>query len=285
MGTNVFSRDWDALIILDACRVDALRQVAPEYDFLEEVSSMWSVGSATAEWTAKTFHPRHAGAIRQTAYVSANWYTKSVLIDRVFPPIDDVLPFDFSRWNVLDASELVALEGVWEWDGGYDSRLHTVPAGYVTDRAIVRGRRERHDRLMVHYTQPHIPYVGRAAGTDRQLCRHELDPWPAFRQGELAREELRDLYVDNLRYVLDQVTVLLDNIDADRVVLTADHGEAFGEWGAFSHPLGFPHPAVKRVPWVETSAQDTGTHTPEFQASDDAIKVEQEQFLADLGYL
>jgi len=54
-GTNVFDRDWDALIILDACRVDALREVEDEYDFLTVDDSITSVGSTSFEWMNHTF--------------------------------------------------------------------------------------------------------------------------------------------------------------------------------------------------------------------------------------
>lgn len=37
-------------------------------------------------------------------------------------------------------------------------------------------------------------------------------------------------------------------VDDVRVVITADHGEAFGGWGAYGHPMGMMHPAVRRVP-------------------------------------
>jgi len=55
IGTNVFTREWDVLILLNTCRVDALREVAPEYDFNEEVNSIRSVGGRSPEWVAKTF--------------------------------------------------------------------------------------------------------------------------------------------------------------------------------------------------------------------------------------
>lgn len=44
IGTNVFDREWDALIVLDTARVDALRIVADEYNFIKNVESIWSVG-------------------------------------------------------------------------------------------------------------------------------------------------------------------------------------------------------------------------------------------------
>jgi hypothetical protein len=40
VATNVFEKDWDVLVVLDACRVDALRAVQDEYDFIDDVSAM-----------------------------------------------------------------------------------------------------------------------------------------------------------------------------------------------------------------------------------------------------
>lgn len=67
IGRNVYERDWDLLVVLDTCRVDALREVSPEYDFIGEVDAVWSVGSATAEWTANTFTQSHLDKISKTA--------------------------------------------------------------------------------------------------------------------------------------------------------------------------------------------------------------------------
>lgn len=92
-----------------------------------------------------------------------------------------------------------------------------------------------------------------------------------------------EAYLATLRYVLDDVALLLENVDAERVVITADHGEAFGEWGFYGHTVGCPHPVVRRVPWVETTATDEETHesavTPEVDAAFD-----RDQHLRDLGY-
>ncbi|PSP48877.1 hypothetical protein BRC67_12005, partial [Halobacteriales archaeon QH_3_68_24] len=50
----------------------------------------------------------------------------------------------------------------------------------------------------------------------------------------------REAYLDNLRIVLDEVAVLLENIDADTVAITTDHGEAFGERNFYRHPVACP---------------------------------------------
>jgi len=282
LGTNVFSREWDVLIILDACRVDALRELSKEYEFLTSIESLWSVGSATLEWTAKTFTHKYRKEIERTAYISPNPFTETALVDHEYPPFDDTIPFDRTKWDVVDGSTFETLDIIWQ--DGYDERVHTVPADYVTDRAIRQGRSGDHQRLMIHYNQPHVPYIGRATDRDREPTELERDPWPAFLNGTVSRSDLWDLYLDNLRYVLDEVGDLLNNIDAERAVITADHGEAFGEWGAYAHPLGFPHPDVKRVSWAVTQAVDRHTRSPELD-TDESVKVSKETHLRDLGYL
>jgi len=92
-------------------------------------------------------------------------------------------------------------------------------------------------------------------------------------------------YHDNLRFVLDQVAVLLNNFDAENVVITADHGEAFGEMGFYRHPVACPLPIVRKVPWVETSATDTETvdpSAPDPEAADTTSSVDER--LEQLGY-
>jgi hypothetical protein len=55
-GIDIFEEDWDNLIILDACRYDALRAVLPEYDLDGALESRISRGSATPEFLRGCFH-------------------------------------------------------------------------------------------------------------------------------------------------------------------------------------------------------------------------------------
>ena len=82
IGTNVYSLDWDVLILLDTCRVDALEVVAPEYKFLSKIGSIQSVGGASPEWIAKTFVDKYEADIQNTAYLSANVFTQRLLEER-----------------------------------------------------------------------------------------------------------------------------------------------------------------------------------------------------------
>jgi len=72
LTTPVFERDWDLLIVLDACRVDILRDIAPEYDFLNTIGSVRSGASASRAWTNLTFSKEYYEECRSTAYVTAN---------------------------------------------------------------------------------------------------------------------------------------------------------------------------------------------------------------------
>jgi glucan phosphoethanolaminetransferase (alkaline phosphatase superfamily) len=167
---------------------------------------------------------------------------------------------------------------------GSEGLFGVTTAEDVTDYAIDVGRRSNANRLLVHYMQPHAPYIAPYVGRDEngQIDERDRRPFEALRAGA-DREQVWNAYVDNLRYVLSNVERLLENLDADRVVITADHGEMFGEFGLYEHIGGIPHPALKTVPWVETSASDTRSHEPEIETRTDEISVEEQ--LANLGYL
>lgn len=239
-GTNVYERPWDVLVVLDGCRVDLLRSVAPEYEFLKSVDTLRSVGSSSSEWLENTFVGSPESA--QTVMVTGNTWT-----DRY-----------------LDADSFAALDEVWKY--AWDEELGTIPADAVTDRAISMARSHGPERLVVHYMQPHHPFVPDPVAGDDGMVRSgghssPSNPWIALRQRELSRERVWNAYEANLRYVLESVELLLENIDG-RVVLTADHGNLFGEWGLYGHPMHTPVPALLDVPWVETTAADQQTHQP-----------------------
>ena len=89
---------------------------------------------------------------------------------------------------------------------------------------------------MLHYIQPHAPYISDAIKYGDELSEIESRPMWALRSGQIGRATGWEMYLDNLRTVLDSVGKLLENLDAEDVILTADHGESFGEYGGkFGH--------------------------------------------------
>jgi hypothetical protein len=279
LGTNVYEREWDALLVLDACRVDALRAVADEFDFIEHVDSIWSVGSHSHEWMCQTFTTDRLPEINRTTYVVGNGFAQRTFYDQELP-FRSVNPLVRSAFDVADAADFHLLDGVWTH--GHDDRLGNVPPRYITDRAIKLARQEDPERLIIHYNQPHIPHMAAAIDSDRPLTEAESEPFSLLKEGDLDRKAAMASYLDNLRLVLGEVELLLENLDADTVAISADHGEAFGEWGQYSHPRGSINPVIKKVPWAETTATDTGLHTPTSEKRD--VEMDLGAHLADLGY-
>ncbi|MDR5657387.1 hypothetical protein RH831_09365 [Halodesulfurarchaeum sp. HSR-GB] len=280
LGTQVFEEDWDLLIVLDACRVDVLESVADEYDFLENIERRVSIGSHSREWLAKTFTRDWANEINSTAMITGNPHVEAVFHDRNYPPKETV-PFAFPRWNVVHGEEFETIENLSQYDHGEG---YGVPPRPITDRTITTSREGSAERIIAHYMQPHIPYIAKALEADREPTSNEARGWKNLKTSDISRADHWSLYRDNLRLVLDDIGLLLKNIDAERVLLTADHGNAFGEWGAYGHPEGFPHPSVKYVPWIELDATDTGMYDPAYTFSESG-KSSVEQNLQDLGYL
>lgn len=263
-GVPIYDRDWDLLVVVDACRLDLMRRVAPDYEFASDVESVRSLDSTTAFWMRKNFDDAYARERADTAYVCGN-------------PFSD---------DLLDSADFGHLSEVWKrsWDDP-----GTVPPRAVTDEAIRVARESDHDRLIVHYMQPHCPFIPRPDLMDpKELDRfgnqRGRDVWERLRDSELELAELWDGYESNLRLALDDVSLLLENVDAERAVVTSDHGNAVGEWYTYGHPPNQPHDCLRMVPWIETTAADEGTlDPPEREWAD--VGLDREEQLGALGYV
>lgn len=154
----------------------------------------------------------------------------------------------------------------------------------MTDRGIAVGREYEFDRLILQYHQPHTLVLKGLRGGQR-IKYHEYDWWNHYYEtGDI--ESIWEAYMSDLRYVLDVIEILLNNLDAERVVITADHGEAFGEYGILGHKLGSLHPQIRKVPWVVSSAEDKETHESTVKEPDNE-KMSREELdsqLEALGY-
>ncbi|WP_435178040.1 sulfatase-like hydrolase/transferase [Halorussus sp. AFM4] len=269
-GTPIYEREWDVLVLLDTCRVDALKSVRDEYGFLPDtIPSFTSLGSTSWEWMHDNFTEEYRDEISRTAYVTANPHTRRFGDEFSIPP---------------NAFEL--LDEVWKYE--WDDEFSGNPPRPVTDRAIDVMRERDPDWLIVHYMQPHAPYPALdeyAPESARLLKGDDGAVWDLLQSGDLTVTDAWQAYLDNLRWVLDDVELLRSNVDADTFVVSSDHGEAFGEWGLYGHYRHVPLSVLKTVPWVELSATDSGEYEPyvepqEVHVTDDEV----EQRLSALGY-
>lgn len=256
-GTNIYEKDWDLLIVLDGCRVDAMNEVANEYSFLNKPDTHRSTASTSGEWMRTTFTPEYNEEIENTIYVTANQHSDKV----------ENLPF-------------LHFEDVYNY--GWDSKREAYPADIVTDISIEKGREyaDSYDRMIVHYMQPHFPSIPSPIGHGNKYD----NVWKGLMIGQGDTDEIWEAYIDNLRYVLRYVKILLNNVDAENVVITADHGNAKGELWTFGHTLGNPVDCVKTVPWYTTSASDTKGRIPSISKDVDNTEESVDERLKALGY-
>jgi len=231
--------DWDTLIVLDACRADYFEAVA-DLNRFDEYDSRISLGSHSSEWTRRNFKGKQFG---DTVYVSANPHTSLVAGD--------------SFHHIYE---------LWETD--VDEKVGVVRPETVRDTAIEARQRFPDKRLIVHFMQPHGPYLG-----------SDIDEWT-------NDAEYWEAYEDNLEYVLEFVEDLLAE-NPEKTVITADHGQT--NFQGFKDRLGLSgHPPRTRfrelveVPWAVVDGDRIDIQSGDISEA----KGEQvEDRLKDLGYL
>lgn len=265
-GEPIYERDWDLLVIVDACRLDLMGEAIERnhYPFVKGVRSSKSTGSNTHQWMNANFTDEFAGAMAETVYVCGN-------------PFSDV---------VLDEDAFDRLIEVWKY--GWDESAGTLPPRPITDEAIRRGREADGERMLVHYMQPHCPFLTLSdLTTGKSLESWPITPdgdvWTMLSHGEISRAEVWKHYRRNLETVLEDVELLLRNVDAETAVVASDHGNGLGKYGIYGHPKGMPFGFLRDVPWIEAEASDAGDYDPGDRAvTDDDSPVEER--LRALGY-
>jgi len=243
VGTTLFAHDWDLAIVLDSCRFDLAEKSFPEYD-LPPPSRIWSLGYNSETWIRRTLANAAEEQLAKTGMITGNLFSASV-----------------------GSTEKLALcDEVWRY--AWDDAIGTVLPRPITDRTIRHSRKGPADKLLVHYMQPHLPAISEKYEWDTHFTRDdsqlEDNVWEKVNRGLCDPDEVTEAYRDNVDPVLSDVNILLSNVDAENVVITADHGNALGEHGHWGHHTPHTvHDGVRFVPWAETTAEDTGGRTPD----------------------
>lgn len=306
IGTNVFDREWDLLIVLDSARVDAFRELSSTTILPDKIEQIRSVGSASPEWTLQTFTREQQAKIAETALISRNSWPETILDEERHEHQSDFESQSMRgipKWSTVSSDTFAHYERV-QSVANQNDRIHPESSHIphvLTDRAISVAREHDFDRLIVWYMLPHYKFIADAIDwTPREMSLGELmegpeptrglrpeeESYAPARRGEISSKTVRELYLQNLRFVLEYVSVLLQNVDMERVVISADHGEAHGEKGVWSHPFGWPFAPVKTVPWAEMTATDEKTYEPRYNELEREMNDnEQREILRDLGYL
>ncbi len=260
----IYDHDWDVLIILDGCRVDVLESLQHNHKFLpENINSIYSVASRSDMWMKRNFCSKFQSEMSETAYITGNPYS------------DD--------W--VNGSDFACLEEVWRHE--WDSEKGTVLPDKITDVSIQSLKHGDFSRAIIHYMQPHFPSIPEpiANGINIETFGSEWNSvWDLLENEEITEKAARSSYKSNLEFVLQSVHKLLDNIDEDNIIISADHANAFGEWNLYGHPINKPAPIIRRVPWVSVDATDDGSYTPEIDSRSE-LDDDVETKLESLGYV
>ncbi|EFW91171.1 hypothetical protein ZOD2009_15126 [Haladaptatus paucihalophilus DX253] len=263
-AVEFFDEDWDNLIILDACRYDTFKKCNT---LPGELQSRQTKSSSTPDFLATYFD---GADLRDTVYVTANpqLYRKR---DRIDVQLHDVI-------------------NIWQ-DEGWDDEFRTVRPETVVDVAKDAAEQYPDKRLVVHFIQPHYPFIGPTG--KEHLDLDSLDFWNRVMAGEVdvPVSVLYKAYEENVEMVLPHVEELLSTLQGKSVV-TADHGEAFGErarpipMAEYGHPNGIYIPQLTTVPWLvhQNGARRSITEGDEGEHMEEDVSVDVEQRLQDLGY-
>lgn len=268
-GVNIYERDWDILLILDGCRYDAFSKLISEENFdgfrHTDVEKIRSVGSNSEEWLEKTFTSSYQKEINKTTYIVGNPFSE----------------------QYLDSNEFQELKEIWKYS--WDNDIGTIRAEGLTDSAITHWRDSSPAKMIVHYMQPHFPCVPDPkfnSGIELDRIGESWESvWDLLRKKKVEKNEVYDSYLKNLKYILSNISILLCSINAEKVVITADHGNTFGRWGLYGHPRA-PISDIRNVPWYEVSANATSDYEPTNVLEEKDIEQKSiENKLRDLGYL
>lgn len=273
-GTDVMDEDWDNLIILDACRYDDFHSVN---SLSGELERRISKGTDSKEFIYKNFCEKE---LHDTVYITANPHV------------------DYIGENVFHA---IVDRPINQWD---PDKMCVRPYA-VTDTAIEAHEQYPNKRLIIHYMQPHDPPLGSVANE----LENEIDiiaPVPkrisheqpggtrfmhAIAWGDISLEKGREAYRETLDIALEEVERLLEHLDG-KSVITADHGEMFGEtpypvlgklYAHYFHPRTVE---LCKVPWFHV--ENEGDRRPISSDPPDSVgRIHSDELrkqLRDLGY-
>lgn len=219
------------IVVLDACRYDVFEQV----NWLPgELKKAISAGSTTTEWALKTFPDFYPGV----AYISSVPYIATKVVTE-------------AQKTFFGLEHFSSVTDVWDW--GYDEENGTVLPEIMV-HATLQAKKDYPDKVIIaHFLQPHCPYIGQPPLTLKLWEAMTGKKYPGFPHLDTIFEThgdlLKEAYRGNLIRVLTAVKELVSFFD--HAIITADHGEGFGESGIYGHREGIKTSELLEIPWLD----------------------------------
>lgn len=132
VGVYIVKKNWDQLIILDACRYDSFETSLKVLNTKGELSKVISRGSNTPQFLKENFS---GSKYPDIIYITSNPFVEVLLKKKFFMVV-----------NV--------------WKKRWNETLGTVEPEYVISEALRIKRKYPDKKLIIHFMQPHSPYIG-----------------------------------------------------------------------------------------------------------------------------
>lgn len=229
----IAEKEWDNLIILDACRYDLYKEFTEK-----NVDYRITCGSDSARFVKHNFSEYD---FSDTVLVTANpHYNNSGKIQR------DVFP-DLTNREI----ENVFHETYHLYEKYWDMESGTVRPEVMVEKSLPLVKLYPEKKFIFHFMQPHYPFLDSSLesnGINPELESEGLGAWKLAEKGLYQDKDLWQAYKRNLEIVLTELENLIENLDG-KTVITSDHGNLVGENGMYGHPQEINCEELRKVPW------------------------------------
>lgn len=275
---DFLEEDWDYAIILDAARYDVFKDMYKDY-FSGDLEKRRSKASATPEWAEKVLEGRQ----------NINWFSANPFINGIGLPLKDIGSVDYETNPSRHIAHVVDLwYEAWDEENGtvrpeVVNREFRERVDDLGDRRTVihymqphapfigRGKSRINKYLQKNFSE--LKNNGKkesvlpetlTKGLNNLIKRFESTE-TGMKLGFISsldrksiievmrgdtREVLMKYYRENMRIALENANELAQELDG-KVIITSDHGEAFGEQGVWEHHEETYIPSLVEVPWLE----------------------------------
>lgn len=270
-GDYILDEKWDNLIILDACR----------YDFFEKFLQRWKLPGVLEQRNSRGSHTK--------SFLTENFKNQSyndIIYITANPYVDIMVREKFCK--VISV-----------WIDGWSKKYHTVLPETTYQYTLKTIKEQTGKKLIIHFMQPHYPYIDlnveiKTLETLRESAQNKKLTLDEDFNKKQRKEKFCSLYsyyvykmfdIDthirgywrNLEVSFPYIKKLLKKLPG-KTIITADHGEAFGE---FIHPFipikYYGHresvriPILTKVPWFISKNREENLQNKKLLTEKDLI--------------
>lgn len=271
MCLSLMKEQWDIAIILDACRYDAFKEVYKKHLPTGRLEKRFGA-SDTLDWLRSVFN---GNAMNDVVYVSAHPGINSKGVQWVdFNAVErfhKVYDAWMNAWSWSIGTSMpnevaeVAVRAINEcpdrrkiihfMQPHFPYRKAPCPSTYSDLKGTRKNQKlgliiEKVLRDLILFLRLNVPSSRTTYWQIKKSLRLDfLEDLNELYWREYGVSDLRSFYRDNLEWVLGPVGRIAEEFNDLKIVITADHGEAFGENGEFFHTYKTKNPVVRCVPF------------------------------------